>query len=114
MFQAFKNPLMLLFAMLIMVSMSVPHLCLDEHITSKTTISAELNHAKSSSDHGKSSKTADNCCVAHHCCVGKVLNSANIAAVFVANVTAMTFPPLDQVYSSVNTAGLERPPKSLA
>lgn len=112
MFSLWKKISPLLIAMFIIGSLAIPHICTDNHTEQKISISdnASVNHSHSE----KTAKADNSCCVAHHCCAGKIMNTVDHVSSVIITTTLVSFTSPDQVISGLKEEGLERPPKSIA
>ena len=70
------------------------------------------NNTKDQKQH-EPGKSADNCCVSHHCCSAKLITPAEQSSFIVSVVSLKTFPYVNQVITGFDIHGLERPPKNL-
>ena len=102
----------LLIAMFIISSLAIPHICADNHIDQNISLSDTISSGHAHSD--KTTKADNNCCVAHHCCAGKIMNTVDNVSSVITSTTLVSFTSPDQVISGLKEEGLERPPKSIA
>ena len=108
MIKAFAKLSALLLAILVIGSLAMPHICFASH-NDQNGPSIEQQHK-----HDNKSAKAVDCCVAHHCCAGKILNTQSYTSATIADVANLVFSIQDQPIASLMLDGFDRPPKSIA
>ncbi len=105
--------MMILIAVVLTGTLAVPHICLDAG-GKTSSIEQTIKIGKAGAGHQENSKSPDHCCIAHHCCVAKLVSSTQPVGV-IAFVSKHIMPVVEQDrLASFDPKVLDRPPKFFA